>query len=139
MRPILFYNSWCPFCRWAASIIARMDKEIAILPYSDAKALIFFHSFNIGLKERYATWWIYMTAHPGNGFFYQQSPWRMWAGNKGGWIALLCAVHRTRRLGRVLWRLKLSWFLDKMDNLISWSRPLLKKFVPDVKPVRRYE
>lgn len=138
MRPILFYNNWCPFCRWCVSIIARVDKEIAIIPYNDAKALIFFHSYNIGLEERYRTWWVYTGVSPGKGFFYQQAKWQMWPGNDGGWIALLCAMERTRRLGRVLQWLKLNRLLNGLDNLISWARPFLARWF-DAPPMRRYE
>jgi len=129
MRPILFYNNWCPFCRWAASIIARVDLMIAIIPFHDTKAWVFFEFYGIKGEERYKSWWIYT------------APWwegSLKAGNKGGWLALLSVMWRTRLLSKVVRKLRLSPLLDRMDNLISWARPFLAQFVPDVPTIRRH-
>lgn len=55
-RPLLLYDGDCRFCRWAARVVAALDRKrkLGFLPFDDDQALPFLAQ--IPEDERYASW-----------------------------------------------------------------------------------
>ena len=125
-RPVLLYSGTCRFCRWAARLVATLDRgeQLAFLPLAEEAADPLF--VGVAQDERGTTWWLVL--HDG-------SPVR---GDQGGGVALLRELKLTAPLGRALGALRLSALVDAADRVVSRYRARLGRFVPDRSVLRRY-
>ena len=123
MQPTLLYDAACRGCRFAARVVARIDREqaLAIVPLQDtgAEALV----AALPEQERLASW--RLVASDGT-----------LAGYGAGLPALLRAMRRTRPLGRLL-GLVPAGVLDAAYRLLARNRGRLGKLVPDGPAPRR--
>lgn len=123
MRPTLLYDAGCRGCRFAARVVARIDREraLAIMPLQDpgADALL----AALPDSERLASWRLV-------------APDRTVAGYGAGLPELLRAMRATRPLGRLL-GLVPAGALDAAYRLVARNRGRLAKLVPDGPAPRR--
>ena len=123
MRPTLLYDAACRGCRFAARVVARIDREraLAIMPLQDpgADALL----AALPDSERLASWRLVASD-------------RTVAGYGAGLPALLRAMRPTRPLGRLL-GLVPAGALDAAYRLVARNRGRLAKLVPDGPAPRR--
>jgi predicted DCC family thiol-disulfide oxidoreductase YuxK len=122
-RPLLLYDAGCRGCRFAARIVARIDREraLAIAPLQDARAEA--HLAALPERERLASWRLV-------------APDGTLAGYGAGLPALLRAMRRTRLLGRLL-GLVPAGALDAAYGLLARNRGRLGQLVPDGPAPRR--
>ena len=118
-RPVLLFSGTCRFCRWAARVIAWLDrrKVLALLPLDDEDAGRLLAS--VPEEKHSESWWIVI----GNG--------EPVGGDKGGGVMLLRHIPATRPIGWVLGSLGLSPAVDLLDKVVAASRKHLSRFVPD--------
>jgi predicted DCC family thiol-disulfide oxidoreductase YuxK len=116
-RPLLLYDADCRFCRWAARVIAQLDRdeELAFLPLRVPEANSFLEP--LPPEERYASWWLI-------------SPAGTRVGHGQGARDLLLATRLTRPLGRAL-SLVPDVVLDACYRFVASRRALLGRLVPD--------
>jgi len=124
MRPALLYDAGCRGCRFAARVVARIDREraLTIMPLQDPGAGSLLDA--LPEEERLASW--RLVGADGT-----------LAGDGGaGLPALLRTVRRTRPLG---WLLGLvpPYLLDSGYELIARNRGRLGRLVPDGPAPRR--
>jgi predicted DCC family thiol-disulfide oxidoreductase YuxK len=125
-RPVLLYSSGCRFCRWAARIVATLDRgeQLALLPLTDQRAGRLLAT--VPENRRTESWWIVRRdGMPA-------------AGKSGAGIVLLTELPLTRRLGRVLGAIGLSALIDALDGFFARYRGRLSQFVPDGPAPQRY-
>jgi predicted DCC family thiol-disulfide oxidoreductase YuxK len=122
-RPTLLYDAGCRGCRFAARIVARIDREraLAIMPLQDPSADELLAALPEG--ERLASWRLV-------------APDGTLAGYGAGLPALLQALRPTRPLGRLL-GLVPARALDASYALFARNRGRLSKFAPDGPAPRR--
>ena len=125
-RPVLLYSGTCRFCRWAARVVAALDRseQLALLPLADEEAGRLLDA--VPQNRRLESWWI--VRHDGTPV----------AGKRGAGIVLLTEIRRTRLLGRVLDAIALSPLIDAIDTLVARHRARLSPLVPDGPAPRRY-
>ena len=125
-RPVLLYSSGCRFCRWAARVVATLDRgeQLALLPLTHAGAGHLLAT--VPESRRSESWWI--VGRDGMPV----------AGKAGAGVVLLTELGLTRRLGRVLGAIGLSSFLDALDGFFAQYRGRLSRFVPDGPAPQRY-
>jgi predicted DCC family thiol-disulfide oxidoreductase YuxK len=125
-RPVLLYSGSCRFCRWAARIVAALDRgqQLAFLPLADEEAARLLDA--VPQNRRTESWWV--VRRDGTPV----------AGKRGAGIVLLTEILRTRLLGRVLDAIALSPLIDAIDTLVARHRARLSRFVPDGPAPRRY-
>ena len=125
-RPVLLYSGSCKFCRWAASVVAALDRDeqMAVLPLADEMADQLLAK--IPQAERLECWWLVLR---------DGTPVR---GDRGGGVALLGELRATVPLSRLLRALWLSQLVDAVDKLLARYRPRLGRFVPERPVLRRY-
>jgi predicted DCC family thiol-disulfide oxidoreductase YuxK len=125
-RPVLLYSGTCRFCRWAARMIARIDRgeRVALLPLADAAA----EQLLAGIPDerRAESWWI--VGRDGTPI----------ASKKGAAIVLLTEIPSLRGIGRSIARLGFAPVLDAVDRWVAGHRKALSRFVPDGAGPRRY-
>lgn len=125
-RPVLLFSGTCRFCRWAARVVAGLDRReaLALLPLDDEETRRLLASVP---EEMHAErWWIVL------------SDGRPVGGDRGGGVQLLREIPATRLIGRMLAYLGLSPLVDNLDHLVEASRRYLSRFVPDGPAPRRY-
>jgi len=125
-RPVLLYSSGCRFCRWAARVVAALDRgeQLALLPLSEEGAARLLAP--VPENRRTESWWIV------------RRDGMPVAGKSGAGIVLLTELQGTRRLGRVLGVIGVSPFIDALDGLFARYRGRLSRFVPDGPAPQRY-
>jgi predicted DCC family thiol-disulfide oxidoreductase YuxK len=125
-RPVLLYSSGCRFCRWAARVVATLDRgeQLALLPLTDEGAGCLLA--RIPENGRSESWWIV------------RRDGMPLAGTSGGGIVLLTEIPLTRWLGLLLDAWGLSPLIDALDALVARYRSRLSPFVPDGPAPRRY-
>lgn len=123
MRPVLLYDAGCRACRFAARVVARVDREraLTIMPLQDPGASALLTA--LPEVERLASWRLV-------------APDGTLAGYGAGLPALLRTVRRTRALGRLLGLVPAS-FLDSAYRLVARNRGRLGRLVPDGPAPRR--
>jgi predicted DCC family thiol-disulfide oxidoreductase YuxK len=123
MRPTLLYDADCRGCRFAARVVARIDREraLAIMPLQDARADALLAA--LPEVERLASWRLV-------------APDGTLAGYGAGLPALLRTVGRTRPLGRLL-GLVPPYLLDSAYKLMARNRGRLGRLIPDGPAPRR--
>jgi predicted DCC family thiol-disulfide oxidoreductase YuxK len=116
-RPLLLYHGDCRFCRWAARVIAQLDRdeELAFLPLSVPEAISFLEP--LPPEERFASWWLV-------------SPTGTRVGHGKGARDLLHAMRLTRPLARALCLVP-DVVLDACYRFVASRRALLGRLVPD--------
>jgi predicted DCC family thiol-disulfide oxidoreductase YuxK len=121
MRSVLLYDAECRFCRFAARVVDRVDRdeELAIMPLQDPRAAPLLDC--LPEDERLSSWRI------------ARNDGRL-AGFGAGVVPLLAAMRRTRPLARVASHLP-AHLLDAAYALVARNRRTLGKLVPDVPPV----
>lgn len=123
-RPVLLYDGGCRFCRFAARLVARLDRrgELAFLPLDDPEAA----PLLAGVVEevRLETWRL-------------ASPDGSLASRGGGAVDLLLALRVTRPAGRLLARVP-ARRLDRAYEAIARRRRTLGRLVPDGPGPRRF-
>ncbi len=123
-RPLLLYEDGCRFCRAAARLVARLDKDrrLSILPFDapeSAEHLVF-------LTEEQV-----------------QGSWQLIESNgrrliKGeALVRLLRLLPSFAWLGKLLSLLRLQPLAGLIDHAISKARPFLSRFVRDAPGPRR--
>ena len=122
-RPTLLYDAGCRGCRFAARVVARIDREraLAIMPLQDPSADALLAA--LPERERLASWRLV-------------APDGTLAGYGAGLPALLRAIRPTRPLGRLL-GLVPAGALDASYALIARNRGRLAMLVPDGPAPRR--
>jgi predicted DCC family thiol-disulfide oxidoreductase YuxK len=123
MRPVLLYDAGCRGCRFAARVVARVDREraLTIMPLHDPGAGALLAA--LPEVERLESWRLV-------------APDGTLAGYGAGLPELLRTVRRTRTLGRLL-GLVPAYFLDSAYRLIARNRGRLGRLVPDGPAPRR--
>jgi predicted DCC family thiol-disulfide oxidoreductase YuxK len=123
VQPTLLYDARCRGCRFAARVVARIDREraLAIAPLQDQGAEA--HLAALPDEERLASWRLV-------------APDGTLAGYGAGLPALLRALRPTRPLGRLL-GLVPAGVLDAAYGLLARNRGRLGKLVPDGPAPRR--
>lgn len=115
-RPLLLYESNCPFCRRMAALVARLDRDeqIAMIPYDHPDVA----RFVVFLTEDQVrdSWRLYLPDGR-----------RMTKGQAG--TTLLELLGPTRLVGRALRRLRLEWLVGLVDKAVSRMRPLLSRIM----------
>jgi predicted DCC family thiol-disulfide oxidoreductase YuxK len=125
-RPVLLYSGGCRFCRWAARVVATLDRrgELALLRLADEETRGLLAAIPVGRRNE--CWWLVLrdgTPVPGDG---------------GGGVMLLTNVSLTLPLSRLLRVLRLSRVVDALDALLARYRRHLGRFVPEGPAPRRY-
>lgn len=117
-RTVLLYSGGCKFCRWVARMILRLDKheQLSMMPFRSIFAEWYLHG--VPERRRYETWWIWR-----NGALH--------AGDEDGMYFLLLSLRRTRELARTLRTLRLLPALQRFEQWVKRSRPLLSRFIDD--------
>lgn len=125
-RPGLLYSSSCRFCRWAARVVAALDRgeHLALLPLTDEGAGRLLAS--VPENRRTESWWIVRC---------DGAPV---AGKSGAGMVLLSELWLTRRLGRVPGAIGLSPLIDALDGVFARYRGRLSWLVPDGPAPQRY-
>jgi predicted DCC family thiol-disulfide oxidoreductase YuxK len=123
VRPTLLYDAECRGCRFAARVVARIDRQraLAIVPLQDPDADPLLAA--LPERERLASWRL---AGPDGSL----------AGYGSGLPALLRAMRPTRPLGQVLGLVPVR-ALDAAYGLVARNRGRLAKLVPDGPAPRR--
>jgi predicted DCC family thiol-disulfide oxidoreductase YuxK len=125
-RPVLLYSSSCRFCRWAARVVATLDRgeQLALLPltHEGAGRLL----VRVPEDRRAESWWI--VRRDGVAV----------AGKSGGGIVLLTALRLTRPLGHLVAAIGLSAVVDALDRFLARYRGRLSPFVPDGPAPQRF-
>jgi predicted DCC family thiol-disulfide oxidoreductase YuxK len=126
LRPVLLYDGGCRLCRWAARVVASLDRrqQLALLPLGDREASGLLAS--VPEDERAECWWLVLR----DGTTLR--------GDRGAGAALLRELRMTRHLGASFDRLRLSLAGDALDRLASTHRRRLGRLVPDGAAPRRY-
>jgi predicted DCC family thiol-disulfide oxidoreductase YuxK len=116
-RPVLLYEAGCPFCRWAATVVAGLDRrgDIALLAMESDEAAPLLEP--LPEEERFATWQL---VRPDGSL----------VSHGTGIVALLASMSLTRPLAPLLGRPRLVAVLDRLDAVISRNRKRLGRFVP---------
>jgi predicted DCC family thiol-disulfide oxidoreductase YuxK len=125
-RPVLLYSGGCRFCRWAARVVATLDRgeRLALLPLANEEAGRLLAA--VPEDRRTESWWI--VGRDGTPL----------AGKSGAATVLLTEIRLTRLLGRVLGAIGLSPLIDALDRLFARHRGRLSRFVPDGPAPQRY-
>ncbi|MCA1650273.1 MAG: DUF393 domain-containing protein [Acidobacteria bacterium] len=125
-RPVLLYSGACRFCRWAARIVAALDRgqQLAFLPLADEEAGRLLDA--VPENTRAESWWV--VRRDGMPI----------AGKKGAGIVLLTEMRPTQPVGRTLDGIGLSPLIDAVDALVARHRARLSRFVPDGPAPQRY-
>jgi predicted DCC family thiol-disulfide oxidoreductase YuxK len=123
VRPVLLYDAACRGCRFAARVVARIDREraLAILPLQDPGADALLGA--VPERERLESWRLV-------------APDGTLAGHGAGLPALLRTMRHTRPLGRLLAVVPADT-LDAAYGLLARNRGRLGKLVPDGPAPRR--
>jgi predicted DCC family thiol-disulfide oxidoreductase YuxK len=123
-RPVLLYDRGCRFCRFAARVVARLDRrdELAFLPLDDPEAAALLAG--VTETERLETWRL---ASPGGSL----------TGRGTGGVDLLLALRLTRPAGRLLAHVP-GHRLDQAYEAIARRRGTLGRLVPDRPGPRRF-
>jgi predicted DCC family thiol-disulfide oxidoreductase YuxK len=122
----LLFSGTCRFCRWAARVVARLDRRevLALLPLDDEETGRLLAS--VPEKEHTRSWWIVLGSGQPIG------------GDRGGGVQLLRHIPATRPIGRMLGCLGLSPLIDTLDKVVAKGRRYLSRLVPDGPVPRRY-
>jgi predicted DCC family thiol-disulfide oxidoreductase YuxK len=125
-RPVLLYSGACRFCRWAARVVAALDRgeQLALLPLADEEAGRLLAT--VPENRRSESWWIV------------RRDGMPVAGKSGGGTVLLTEIRLTRLPGRVLGAIGLSPLIDALDGFFARYRGRLSRFVPDGPAPQRY-
>jgi predicted DCC family thiol-disulfide oxidoreductase YuxK len=125
-RPVLLYSGTWKFCRWAARVVARLDRyeQLGLLPLADDEA----GRLLAGVPEeaRGECWWL--VSRDGTPI----------AGDAGGGVALFAEVRLTRPVGRILRALHATTLIDALDKVVARHRGPLGRFVPEGPAPQRY-
>lgn len=124
-RPVVLYQDRCRFCRGAARLVDRLDRDgnVALLPYDDPAAAGFVVFLERGRIEE--SWQLI-----------EPDGRRLTHGD--ALMRLLELIRPTRRLGRALRAARLTRLATAVDRLISRSRPYAARVVPDRPGPRRW-
>jgi predicted DCC family thiol-disulfide oxidoreductase YuxK len=125
-RPVLVYSGTWKFCRWAARVVARLDRDeqLGLLPLADDEAGHLLAG--VPAEARSECWWLVLR---------DGTPI---AGDAGGGVALFAEVRLTRPLGRILRALHASTLIDALDKFVARHRGGLGRFAPEGPAPRRY-
>lgn len=117
-RPLLLYDGGCRFCRWAARVVASLDRQrqLALLPFEDAASYL----AGIPDEERYSSWHLI------------DPDGRRFTRGQGG-LVLLERLPATRLLGRAI----PGRLADRLYDVIARHRDRLGHLVPDRPGPRR--
>jgi predicted DCC family thiol-disulfide oxidoreductase YuxK len=121
---VLLYDRACRFCRFAARVVARLDRrrELAFLPLADPEAAPLLAG--VTEDERFESWRL-------------ASPDGSLAGRGSGAVDLLLVLRLTRPAGRLLARIP-ARRLDQAYEAIAHRRRTLGRLVPDRPGPRRF-
>ena len=121
MAPVFLYDAGCRLCRFAARLVARLDRpgELAILPLQHPDAATLLES--LPEAERLASW--RLARHDGT-----------LVGFGAGVVSLLAAMRLTRPLARLAAFVP-DRLLDATYGVVARHRSVLGKLVPDVPAV----
>ena len=124
MRPLLLYDAACRGCRFAARVVARVDRaeHLAILPLQDSDAAPYLAV--LPEHERLASWRLV-------------APDGSLAGYGAGVPALLATMRLTRPAGRLL-ALAPDHVLDGAYGLLARNRGRVGRLLPDGPAPRRF-
>jgi predicted DCC family thiol-disulfide oxidoreductase YuxK len=125
-RPVLLYSGTWKFCRWAARVVARLDRreELGLLSLADDEAASLLA--DVAEEARAECWWLILR----NG-----TPI---AGDASGGVALFAEVKLTRPLARAIRALHASALIDALDKVVARQRGRLGRLVPEGPAPRRY-
>jgi predicted DCC family thiol-disulfide oxidoreductase YuxK len=123
-RPVLLYDAGCRFCRFAARLVARLDRRrrLALLPLRDPDAAPLLAP--LPEEERYASWFLAL-------------PDGSLAGRGAGAVELVRLLPATRALAWPLARIPTN-VLDAGYRVLAERRHLLGRLVPDGPAPRRF-
>ena len=118
IRPLLLYNGGCRFCRWAARLVDRVDRDgaLAFLSILDEEAKPIVDA--IPEAERYTGW--HLVTLDGA---------RLSGGI--GAIVVLEQLRWTRWVGRLCRLLRLAPLLGAIDGFVSEKKGRLSHHVPE--------
>lgn len=124
-RPVMLYDGDCRLCRFAARVVAALDRDeaLAFLPLADPKAAPLLET--VPAVERNERWWLVSRGGP-------------IPGDAGGGVALLRELRLTRPLGRLVARLGVSRAVDLLDLAATRNRGWLGRLVPNGPGPRRF-
>lgn len=112
-RPVLLFSGVCRFCRWAARIVAWVDRrdELEMLPpdHDEARTLL----ASIPEDRRAESWWLVLR---------DGSPVR---GDRNGALLLLIALWIARPVGRVPTHRRVSSFHETLAETAAQYRARL--------------
>ncbi len=124
-RPLLLYAHTCPFCAWAARVVASLDRRERLAFLSmlepEAEALLELLPEN----ERYVTWHLVLP----DGTYLRRAE---------ASVVLLELIDLLRPVGLLVRRLRLQRLVGWIERLVSEYRGELGKLVPRTSPVRRF-
>src|SRR5918999_5947650 len=117
-RPVVIYQGTCPFCRWAARLVARLDTEhaVGLIAHDDPDAEQLMGQIPDGEWKK--SWQL---VYP-NGR-------RLVTGEAA--VELFQLMAKTRRLGRALARLHLTPLITAIYLLVSSLRPYFSRLASD--------
>jgi predicted DCC family thiol-disulfide oxidoreductase YuxK len=124
-RPLLLFDSGCPFCRALARLAARLDRggRLAMLDRDDAAAAPY--AARIPEADVQESWQLI-----------EPTGVRLMHGPAG--IRVLEYLPATRWLGRGLRRLELTPLVTAVNRLLGRIRKPLGRFFPDQRRPRRW-
>lgn len=114
---VLLYSGECPFCRFSARQLAKLDPALTLIPlrHPDSEEWL----GDMPFEEAIRHWWV--ITPEGDRF----------AGNQGGGVALLKAMPWSHWVGVALEWLHLGRAMNTLDNVVNQCRPFLAQCVPD--------
>ena len=118
-RPVLLYSSTCRFCRWAARVVAALDRRerLALLPLATEEAAYLLAT--VPQSKRTESWWLVL--HDGSAV----------AGKDGGALVLLAEIPLTSWIASALVWTGLSPLVHRLEALIARHRGAMSRVVPD--------
>jgi predicted DCC family thiol-disulfide oxidoreductase YuxK len=125
-RPVLLYSATCRFCRWAARVVATLDRreQLALLPVATEEASRLLAA--VSEDKRTATWW-----------FVRRDGTAV-AGHNGGAVVLLREIQLTEWIARVIVLAGMSPLVNCLEALVARHRRTLSRFVPEGPALTRF-
>jgi predicted DCC family thiol-disulfide oxidoreductase YuxK len=124
-RPVVVYSGTCRFCRWAANIVERLDRDevVGMIAHDDSEAEAIMGQ--ISERDWDRSWQLVFPDGR-----------RLMSGEAT--VELLSRLARTRWLGRALMVLHLTPLVTVIYLAVSRVRPYLSRLVPDEPGPRRF-